>query len=305
MLSLENSKEPSIIQDQNAPKRGKKLLKLAAVLAILLIVAVALLFDNSAIDPNDLGATNSPTHLEDLGSTMNLTLTYKVGEHMGYNITTVATNFAVNTSIPIGGMSNSQIYNSTVGLDVLGFNGENYAIKEAFSFYPNFLSQPLPVITINTSKYSFYNSFMAPGGPFVFYNTSSNPTISAYLAQPSVKVGDVWKIPVNTGNISLGLTGELTLKFADIQNIKVPAGTFRTMRIEVTSNTLSLHSDGTSLINIPNGMTLQLNGTSYIEQSSCLLIKANLTQLSNANSMGMHTNSTMYTEKTLVEYTKP
>ena len=146
---------------------------------------------------------------------------------------------------------------------------------------------------------------MAPGGPLIFYNTSSNPTISAYLAQPTVKVGEVWKIPVNTGNASLGLTGEVTLTFADLQDLTVPAGTFKTMRIEVTSNTLSLHSDGSSIIKIPDGMTLQLNGTSYIEQGTCRLIKADLTQLTTTNSPGIGRTSILYTEKTLVEFTHP
>ena len=145
---------------------------------------------------------------------------------------------------------------------------------------------------------------MAPGGPLIFSN-SSNPTVSAYLAHSSVKVGDVWNIPVNTGNASLGLTGEVTLTFAGIQELAVPAGNFQTMRIEVTSNVLSLHTDGSSIIKIPNGMTLQLNGTSYVEQGTCRLIKADLTQLTTTNTPGIGTTSTLYTEKTLIEYTKP
>jgi hypothetical protein len=190
-------------------------------------------------------------------------------------------------------------------MDVVSSNSENYTVKETLTASPNLLAQSLPPITLNISKASYYNNFMAPGGPLIFYNSSSNPTISAYLAQPSVKVGDVWKIPVNTGNASLGLTGEVTLTFAGIQDLMVPAGTFQTMRIEITSNVLSLHSDGTSIIKIPNGMTLQLNGTSYIEHGTCRLIKADLTQLTTTNSPGVGRTSTMCTEKTLVEYTKP
>lgn len=167
------------------------------------------------------------------------------------------------------------------------------------------LAHLAPTITLNISKTRYYDNFMAPGGPLIVYNYSSNPTISAYLAQQSVKVGDVWKIPVNTGNASLGLTGEVTLTFAGIQDLTVPAGTFHTMQIEVTSNVLSIHSDGSSIIKIPDGMTLQLNGTSYIEQGTCRLIKADLTQITTTNSPGIGSTSTMYTEKTLVAYSKP
>jgi hypothetical protein len=242
---------------------------------------------------------------QSLGSPMQLGLNYQIGDHMVYETTNFVTNQMVNTSLSLPGVTNSQSFNSSITIDVVGSNSENYTVKEAITTLPKLTIHPLPAITLNVSKASYYNNFMAPGGPLIFYNSSSNPTISAYLAQPSVKVGDVWKIPVNTGNESLGLTGEVTLTFAGMQDLTVPAGTFQTMRIEVTSNVLSLHSDGSSIIKVPNGMTLQLNGTSYIEQGTCRLIKADLTQLTTTNTPGIGSTSTLYTEKTLAEYSKP
>jgi hypothetical protein len=239
------------------------------------------------------------------GSPMDLSLNYAVGEHMVYDSTNIVTNQMVNASLSLPGITNTQSYNSTLTLDIIGSSTDNYKVNETIATSPDLFSHPLPPLTLNVSKASYFNNFMAPGGPLIFYNSSSNPTISAYLAQPTVKVGDVWKIPVNTGNASLGLTGEVTLTFAGLQDVTVPAGTYKTMRIEVTSNTLSLHSDGSSIIKIPNGMTLQLNGTSYIEQGTCRLIKADLTQLTTTNSPGIGSTSTLYTEKTLVEYTHP
>jgi hypothetical protein len=239
-----------------------------------------------------------------VGSPLELNLNYAAGDHMVYETTNWVTNQMVNTSLSLSGITNSQSFNSTITIDVLSSNSENYTINETITASPNLFNHPLPPITLNISKASYYNNFLAPGGPLIFSN-HSNPTVSAYLAQPSVKVGDVWNIPVNTGNASLGLTGEVTLTFAGIQELKVPAGTFQTMRIEVTSNVLSLHSDGTSIIKIPDGMTLQLNGTSYIEQGTCRLIKADLTQLTTTNTPGIGSSSTLYTEKTLVEYSKP
>ena len=232
---------------------------------------------------------------------MELNLNYAVGEHMVYDTTNIVTNQIANTSLALADATNSQSYNSTGTIDVIGSNSENYTINETIT---SSLLSHLPVLTLNISKASYYDNFMATGGPLIFYNASSNPTISAYLAQPTVKVGDVWKIPVNTGNASLGLTGEVTLTFAGLQDVTVPAGTYKTMRVEVTSNTLSLYSDD-SIIVTPEGMTLQLNGTSYIEQGTCRLIKADLTQITTTNSPGIGSTSTLYTEKTLVEHTKP
>jgi hypothetical protein len=290
MFRQENSSLPASTpngQQANGKKHDRKLYASIAGLAVVLIVLAALFIPQSS------------------GSPMELSLNYSVGEHMVYDTTNIVTNQMVNASLSLPGITNTQSYNSTLTLDVIGSNTENYTVNETIATSPDLFSHPLPPLTLNVSKASYFNNFMAPGGPLIFYNSSSNPAISAYLAQPTVKVGDVWKIPVNTGNASLGLTGEVTLTFAGLQDVTVPAGTYKTMRIEVTSNTLSLHSDGSSIIKIPNGMTLQLNGTSFIEQGTCRLIKADLTQLTTTNSPGIGSTSTLYTEKTLVEYTHP
>jgi hypothetical protein len=268
-------------------KHYRKLYASIAGLAVVLIVLAALFIPQGA------------------GSPLELSLNYKVGERLVYDTTNIVTNQMVNTSLSLPGVTNTQSYNSTITLEVISSSADNYVVNETIDPVSNFFSHPLPPLTLNVSKSSYYDNFMAPGGPLIFYNTSGNPTVSAYLAQPTVEVGEVWKIPVNTGNASLGLTGDVTLTFVELQDLIVPAGTFKTMRIEVTSNTLSLHSDGSSIIKIPNGMTLQINGTSYVEQGTCRLIKADLTQLTTTNSPGVGSTSTMYTEKTLVECIKP
>ncbi len=286
MIRQENSNSPNYKSSEpqvNGKKHDRKLYASIAGLAVVLIVLAALFIPQGA------------------GFPLELSLSYKIGEHMVYDTTNIVTNQIVNTSLALSGETNSQSFNSTGTIDVIGSNSANYTINETIT---SSQFRNLPTLTLNFSKASYYDNFVAPGGPLIFYNASSNPTISAYLAQPSVKVGDVWKIPVNTGNASFGLTGEVTLTFAALQDLTVPAGTFKTMRIEVASNTLSLHSDGSSIIKIPGGMTLQLNGTSYIEQGTCRLIKADLTQLTTTNSPGIGSASTLYTEKTLVDYSK-
>ena len=282
-LTISKPNEPQA----NGKKHDRKLYASIVGLTAVLIILAALFIPQSS------------------GSPLELSLNYKVGEHMVYDITNTMTNQVVNTSLSLPGITNNQSFNSTLTLDVIGSNADNYVVNETIVAVPNLFSHPLPPLTLNVSKSSFCNNLMVPGGPLIFYNYSSNPAISAYLAQPSAKVGDVWKIPVNTGNASLGLTGEVTLTFAALQDLSVPAGTFKTMRIEIASNTLSIHSDGSSIIKIPDGMTLQLNGTSFIQQGTCRLIKADLTQLTTTNSPTVGSTSTMYTEKTLVEYSKP
>jgi hypothetical protein len=306
MFRQENSglpvSKPSDLQ-ANGKKSNRKLYASIIGLAVIVIIITALMISQ----PRPLfNITNGSTEKgAGSGSLLELSLNYAVGEHMVYETTNIVTNQMVNTSLSLPGITNTQSYNSTLTLDIIGSNNDNYTVKEIIAISPNLLSHPLPPVTLNVSKASYYNNFMAPGGPLIFYNASSNPAISTYLAQSTVKVGDVWKIPVNTGNASLGLTGEGTITFAGLQQVTVPAGTFQTMQIEVTSNVLSLHSDGSFIIKILDGMTLQLNGTSYIEQGTCRLIKADLTQLTTTNTPGIGSTSTIYSEKTLVEFKNP
>ncbi len=132
------------------------------------------------------------------GSPLELSLNYKVREHMVYDTTNTVTNQVVNTSLSLPGITNNQSFNSTLTFDVIGSNADNYVVNETIVAVPNLFSHPLPPLTLNVSKSIYYNNFIAPGGPLIFYNTSSSPTISAYLTQPTVKVGDVWKIPDDT-----------------------------------------------------------------------------------------------------------
>jgi hypothetical protein len=164
-------------------------------------------------------------------------------------------------------------------------------------------------ITTKVNKTNYYRDFLPSGAPQFFNNVSSNPTLSAYLAKSQVTVGDSWQVPVSTGNSSLGLTGELTLKFAEIQEITVPAGTYKVFRIEVSSSKLDLHADpdylSTIHLTMPDNMSLQLSGTTYLEQGTCRLIKSNLTQETTIQPNGVSSTSVIYSEKILVEHTKP
>ncbi len=291
-IQLEVSNNPSDPTLQIPRKKRKKLFVLGAIVAAILIVLALL------VSQGQLALPIAERDLTGSETTMQLSLNYQVGEQMVYKTTNVVTNKLVNGSFPDS--INNQSYNSTTTLDVISSTSHDYAIKQKVTFSPDILGD-LPTLTLNVSKSSYYNNFIAPGAPLIFYN-ATNPTILAYLSQSSVNVGDVWKIPVNTGNSSLGLTGEVTLTFAGIENITVPSGTYRVMRIEVTSNSLELHSDG-SILHTPEGMTTQLTGTSYVEQATCRLIKAELTQLTTTNTPGIGSTSTIYTEKILVQQT--
>jgi hypothetical protein len=161
---------------------------------------------------------------------------------------------------------------------------------------------PMPPLTVPIDKASYYKNFVEPRGAFIFYNADSNPALLAYLAQDKITIGEVWAIPVSTGDASLGMTGEVTLKFVGTQELTVPAGSFQTMRIEIARKVITYHSDGIIISGI-DGMNMQINDASYVELGTYRLIKADLTHLL-TNVQGIVTTIS-YSEKTLIEYTKP
>jgi hypothetical protein len=291
MFRQETSSRPNL-QDTAGTKHHKKLYALLAGIILIAVLAAALLIAQGS------------------GSSIQLSLNYTVGEHMVYDTTSTVTGQQSDLSI----VSSSTSYNSTEAIDVLSFDGENYALNETITAIIENQTIPLSV-TVNMSKTSYYNNFIAPGGPDVFYNISSNPTLAAYLAKSTVNVGDVWQIPVNTGNASLGLTGEMTLKFIAVQDLTVPAGTFKTFKIGISTSNLTMHYDADYLksinLSINGNYTLQMTGTTYLEQGTCRLIKADLTQESTltqenaAHTGAMTITSTIFTEKTLTQDTKP
>jgi hypothetical protein len=243
-----------------------------------------------------------------LGSAIALGLNYTVGEKMTYLTTNVVTNQMSNMSINVETSPQSQTYNSTGTYEVLASDGGNYRIKLTITAELNGKSISIPVTTNITAKTQYYDNLLPAGSPAFFFNVSGNPTLEACLSKSEVKAGETWQLPVSTGNASLGLTGEITLKFSDIQEITVPAGTYNVFMVELSSSNLKMHiSPDNGLISASklDNSILQLNGRTYLEAGTCRLIKSELTQQTTIQQPGINGTSTIYTEKTLTEHIKP
>jgi len=101
-----------------------RLYAVLAGLAVIVVIVAALLIPQGA------------------GSPMELSLNYAVGEHMAYDTINIVTNQIANTSLALAEVTNSQSFNSTLKIDVIGSNSENYTINEtitssSFSHLPN------------------------------------------------------------------------------------------------------------------------------------------------------------------------
>ena len=289
MFSKADSSQPEFSNTAPTPRKSRKSLYAFGGIIAIVVVASALFIPQA------------------LGSSIDLGLNYTVGEKMTYLSTNTVTNQMSNTSINMETNPLTQTYNSTGIYEILGFDGETYTIKLTITSELNGQTLSIP-ITTNTSKAQYYNNLLPAGSPAFFLNASDNPTLQAYLTKSQVKVGDTWQFPVRTGNASLGLTGELTLKFSGIQEITVPAGTYKVFVLELSSINLIMHispDNGIISASTLDNSILDLNGRTYLEVGTCRLIKSELTQQTTTQQPGISGTSTIYTEKTLTEHSKP
>jgi hypothetical protein len=193
------------------------------------------------------------------GENVDLLLSYAVGECMVYEKTEVIVNRSQNISAPdqpeaVG--SNS--FNSTITMEVMNQTDWGYIIK-------------VNGAATNVSSNPLLSTLLPAGAPLIFWNASNNLMLSAYLEEISVKTGEVWTLPLDCANASLGLTGQVIVAFAGIEEVTVPAGRYRAVRVEVTSSVLTVNPNSDTPYQL--GMTLQFNATTYLEQSTCRLIR--------------------------------
>lgn len=233
------------------------------------------------------------------GEIMDLRLNYSVGERMVYEATETVVNRWVNASNP---PEATDTRNYILALDVIDEASASYIINQTQASALALLENNQPD-TRNESRNPCLSVLMPPGGPLIFWNVSNSPTLGHYLEETSVRTGDVWTLPLDCANASLGLTGEVTVAFAGIEEVTVPAGTYRAIRIEVTSSTLTVNPD--SHTPYPVGITLQFNATTYLEQSTCRLIKTELSQETHLSALGTENVAMVRIEETLIKHTKP
>lgn len=272
--------------DKVSKRSHRKIYLITAAVIVILAVGVVLSVPSLLVQPS-------------VGESMSLSLNYTVGEHMVYRSTAEIENQISGSALATPRTTNT-LNNFTTTVDVL--SQENGLYKVNVTVFPqpsaNIIVKYNLSTAFNVNTTNYYNYLMAPLGPYVFYNVT-NPTLYAYLNQPEVQVGDIWTIPVSSEDTNVSATGEVKMTFMGFQDLTVPAGTFRVMRVDIESGPLSLNGNGLTV-------TIQFHASAYIEENTCRLIKAEVTQESTQQSAaGTIQTSTGHQEEMLLEITTP
>jgi hypothetical protein len=278
------SETPSEQPTVPAPSRkrfGKKLYAAIAVAVVAVIVIALLIPQGAAIIP--------------------LSVEYTVGERMVYDATqTIAmqmSNSTIGASLGLGS-NNTLTMDSTTTVDVVDFDGEAYTLN--YTSTMELLGKPVSFSYLEKVNKTGYTTILFSGATEALAPSvgSQDPVLTGILGKPQVKVGDTWEIPVNPNNASIGITGSLVLTFKGIQDITVPAGTYKVFRVDMTSKDIGMQTSAVST-------TMSVNGEYYVEFETGRQIENNMQMTIQSQVMGVDTSITMSASMTLAQHTLP
>jgi len=241
---------------------------------------------------------------------------------MVYNSTETITYRGYSTTLSTGqiGPANGTTINSTQIVEVMGFDGEYYTLNHTITTATSILTGATPppsfsyLEKINRQGYSTY--FFAAGAQTMSTNsTDANPFLTELLNRSEVKVGDKWTIPLNTGNASVGMTGDMTMTFGGFQDLTVQAGTCRVFKVDMTSSnagfkvpTPSLAPSGlnnTYIYSPVAALNITMSGTTYTEYGTLRQIKSTLQETVAYESALMNYSISISMDNILVQHTIP
>lgn len=225
-----------------------------------------------------------------------LTFNFTPGEEMVYNITENSTDLA---TIPAS--QNSSEIGTTV-LDIISFDGENYTINE---------TSTLQVFNSNFTTYLTYamnkTGYITPisnSSTGIQLTSSLLAYFQAMFQKNEAKSGETWEVlPLvsTVNNSTVSFNGNLTETFGDIQNITVPAGTYRVFNVDLSGTNLTV------VYNPPiNGsISESFNVQFYLEYGTCRVIQIN-SQVSLSILLGTQTSKGFASEQVeLVKHISP
>jgi len=247
---------------ETAPRSRRKLFILLGIIAIAAVVSVGLF----AFLPRGLGATIAYAPFSSA-----------VGETRMYS-----------TSLSLNALGQSVSGTESEVVEILGFDGENYTIKATGAIDIGSTSHDFSfTVKMNTlgEVVESSNLTAAEQEAFSLYSMISDslrnaPGFGFFINKTETRVGESWQVPFTAGNSSLSITGTLNIKVGDIQNTTVPAGTFKTFKMEVSSDDLAATVNGV----YASG---NFNEQVHLEYGTGKLIDMNLHETVNAEGQSM------------------
>ncbi|MGD0978586.1 MAG: hypothetical protein ABR962_05525 [Candidatus Bathyarchaeia archaeon] len=207
---------------------------------------------------------------------MPLTYDYVPGEQMTYNMSLYETDTAASWA----GLNLNETGNMTI--DVVSFDGENYTIKETRALSSSSaMGFPTTSTTSDTFQVNKTGYLLSINGGSAFVQKLSSwlgNFISAF-EKNETETGNTWQIPLSglypTSNSTFVFDGNLTETFGYIQNLTVPAGTYRVFSVDVSGNNLTMVANYPPL-NTSISQNITTSGREYLEYGTNRMIEMSM-----------------------------
>jgi hypothetical protein len=206
-----------------------------------------------------------------------------------YAVTTtdqIGSNFTNLTGETQGQLS----FNSTISIYVVSLDQETYTLN--YTATSTILGTTFSSSELQQVNKTDMASFVALMPIELQTNANSaanipnNPFLLSFFNQADAKVGDTWTLYSNSG------VGNLVITLRAIQNLVVPAGTYKVFKIDYSTSG-----------NPNSNNALSISGTSYLEYGTCKQIQSTLQVIISTSPSAYLTGYTIDT--TLVQQTEP
>ncbi|MCW4045052.1 MAG: hypothetical protein NWE94_05990 [Candidatus Bathyarchaeota archaeon] len=264
---------------------AKPLYVAAAVIAVVAVAVAFLVQQGAAIIP--------------------LSVEYTVGEKMIYHTTETIEyqpSNATTTDLPPFAPDLSKInVSATTIVEVTDFDNETYTLNHTSNLDTG--TQLITASFVEKLNKTGYSTRIAVQGPVLPSNTTSSTVITGLLERPEVKVGETWEIPLSSTSPNVTITGAMTLTFAGIENITVPAGTYQVYRIDAASSNVTITINPQPNTNTTISTIISSKGQMYIEYGTGRRIATTTQSTVYNEAIGL--NYTLTANTTLIEHIKP
>ena len=195
------------------------------------------------------------------GQTIQYSISYKVGEKLTYNYSSTTQTELLGTIAETGNLT----------LRIMSFDGENYTLNETMYTIANGTPSDYSFTAIiNKEGELVGTSNIAPQLQEIYSSLPQGlPGIGMFLNRTQIRVGDTYLIPLGSNSSSTSTSGTENITIAKIENTNVPAGTYKTFKIEISTNNFQMSIEGIST-------SLNLAEEIHMHYNRCIPIDLNM-----------------------------
>ena len=193
------------------------------------------------------------------GQNIPYSVSYNVGEQCTYSI-----------SMSVSASGQTITGTGTEVMTVASFDGDNYTLNEVTNAETNGQPYNSNITIIMNKEGKMVGASNLPSDVQSAYSLiEGSPGSSIYFNQSTIQVGKTYQFPINIGNSTMSFSGTYNFKVADIETITVPAGTYKTFKLEFSTSNFQGTMQGVTV-------DLSFNGYIHMDYNKCRPVDFNL-----------------------------